>query len=96
MQKLLSLLFSIPSKVWTFYVPILKSLAITGAASLLPLALEIVQTLAHSDKTGAQKREAAFRALRTAALERGVDATESLLRWTVESAVQRMKADEQI
>lgn len=96
MKKLLSLLFSIPSKVWTFYAPILKSLAVTGAASLLPIALEIVRTLAHSDKTGAQKREAAFRALRSAALQQGVDATESLLRWTVESAVQRMKADEQI
>lgn len=94
MKKLLTILFAVPSRVWAFYAPLLRNLVITGAASLLPVALEIVRALAHTDKTGAQKREEAFRALRSAALKQGVDATESLLRWTVESAVQHMKANE--
>jgi hypothetical protein len=94
MKKLLTLLFAIPSKVWEFYAPLLRNLAITGAAVLLPPALEIVRALAHTNKTGAQKREEAFRALKSVALKQGVEVTESLLRWTVESAVQHMKTRE--
>jgi predicted GIY-YIG superfamily endonuclease len=56
--------------------------------------LEIVQSLASTDKTGAEKREAAVKKLTAAAKKQGVSASESLIRFTVESAVQRHKLEQ--
>ena len=64
---------------------------VSSASALLPIALEIVRSLAQTDKSGAQKRDDALSALKAAAIRQGIDASESLLRFTVESAVQRMK-----
>jgi hypothetical protein len=50
--------------------------------------------LADSSKTGSQKREAAVKKLTQAALRNGIDASESLIRFTIESAVQRVKVEE--
>ena len=93
MKAFFAKLLGITNSIWNFYAPLLRSLAITGAGLLLPIALEIVRSLAASDKSGAEKREAAVAALKTAALKQGVAATESLLRFTVESAVQRMRLE---
>lgn len=92
MKSFLAKLAGIPSIVWSFYAPILKQLLIEGAASLLPLALEIVEALADSKKTGAQKRELAVKKLTQVAVRNGIDASESLIRFTVESAVQKLKS----
>jgi len=94
MKSFLAKLAGIPSIIWNFYAPILKHLIAEGVASLLPLALDIVRELATSDKTGAQKREAAVKKLTSAAIRNGIDATESLIRFTVESAVQKIKSEE--
>jgi|GEM_PF-6068753 len=91
MKTLFTKLMGITSGVWAFYAPILRSLVVSSAAALLPIALEIVRSLAQSDKTGAQKRDEAISTLREAALKQGIEASESLIRWTVESAVQRIK-----
>lgn len=93
MKSLLAKLAGIPSIIWNFYAPILKQIIVEGAASLLPLALDIVRELAEADKTGAQKREAAVKALTKAAIRNGIDASESLIRFTVESAVQKVKSE---
>lgn len=87
------MLLGIPSKIWNFYAPILKELLVTGISALLPLALEIVRELADTSKTGAQKREAAVKKLTKTAIDQGIVASESLIRFTVESAVQKMKAE---
>ena len=91
MKSLLAKLAGIPSLIWNFYAPILKQLIAEGASSLLPLALDIVRELADTDKTGSQKREAAVKKLTNAAVRNGIDASESLIRFTIESAVQKLK-----
>lgn len=94
MKSLFATLLGIPSKIWVFYAPILRQLFVDAASSLLPLALDIVRELADSSKTGSQKREAAVKKLTQAALRNGIDASESLIRFTIESAVQRVKVEE--
>ena len=91
MKSLLAKLAGIPSLIWNFYAPIFKQLIAEGASSLLPLALDIVRELADADKTGSQKREAAVKKLTNAAVRNGIDASESLIRFTIESAVQKLK-----
>lgn len=94
MKSFLATILGIPAKIWAFYGPILRELFVDAAASLLPLALDIVRELADSSKTGSQKREAAVKKLTSAALRNGIDASESLIRFTIESAVQRVKLED--
>lgn len=91
MKSLLAKLAGIPSLIWNFYAPILKQIIADGASALLPLALDIVRELADTNKTGSQKREAAVKRLTSAAVRNGIDASESLIRFTIESAVQKLK-----
>jgi vacuolar-type H+-ATPase subunit D/Vma8 len=94
MKALIAKLTGISTALLNFYLPILKQLLASGMAALLPYALEIVRSLAEVDKTGAQKREAAVKKLSMAASELGITATESLIRLTVESAVQKLKLED--
>jgi hypothetical protein len=94
MKSFFATLLGIPSKIWSFYAPILKELFVDAASSLLPLALDIVRELADTSKTGSQKREAAVKKLTSAAIRNGIDASESLIRFTIESAVQRVKIEQ--
>ena len=94
MKSFLAKLAGIPSLIWNFYAPILKQIIADGASALLPLALDIVRELADTSKTGSQKREAAVKKLTTAAVRNGIDASESLIRFTIESAVQKIKSEE--
>lgn len=92
MKNLLAKIMGIGASVWNFYAPILRSLFTSGASALLPVALEIVRSLADTTKSGEQKRENAVIKLRGKAVEMGISASEALIRFTVESAVQRMRA----
>ena len=94
MKSFLAKLAGIPSLIWNFYAPILKQIIVDGASALLPLALDIVRELADTSKTGSQKREAAVKKLTQAAVRNGIDASESLIRFTIESAVQKIKSEE--
>jgi len=94
MKSFFATLLGIPSKIWSFYAPILKELFVDAASSLLPLALDIVRELADTSKTGSQKRETAVKKLTSAAIRNGIDASESLIRFTIESAVQRVKIEQ--
>lgn len=93
MKSIIAKLLGLPKAILEFYTPIFREIVIVGAAELLPLALDIVRSLADSNRTGAQKREIAVRRLTKAATETGVSATESIIRYTVESAVLRMKQE---
>lgn len=95
MKTLFAKLSGISTALLNFYLPILKQLFASGLAAMLPIALEIVRSLADTDKTGSQKREAAVKKLTMAASELGINATESLIRLTIESAVQKLKLDEE-
>jgi hypothetical protein len=95
MKTILAKLTGLTTSLLNFYLPILRQLLASGMATLLPIALEIVRSLADTNKTGAQKREAAVKKLSSATQELGIVATESLIRLTIESAVQKLKLDEQ-
>ena len=94
MKNLLAKLMGIGASVWAFYAPILRSLFTSGASALLPVALDVVRSLADTSKTGEQKRESAVIKLRGQAVLMGVEASEALLRFTIESAVQRLRAND--
>lgn len=91
MKNFLAKLMGITSSLFNFYLPILQELVSTGLAALLPIALEVVTSLAATDKSGAEKRAEALNTLREEATKRGISASESLLRYTVEAAVQKLK-----
>lgn len=91
MKNLLAKLMGIGASVWNFYSPILRSLFITGTSALLPIALDVVRSLASLDKTGAEKREMAVQRLTAESVALGVSASEALIRFTIESAVQRLR-----
>lgn len=93
MKNLLAKLMGIGASVWNFYAPILRSLFVSGSSALLPVALEVVRSLADTAKTGEQKRESAVLKLRREATALGITASEALIRFTIESAVQRMRAE---
>lgn len=91
MKNLIAKILGISASVWNFYAPLLRALFVTGASALLPIALEVVRSLATTDKSGAEKREEAVGILKQAAVKQGLSVTESIIRFTVESAVQRMR-----
>jgi hypothetical protein len=91
MKNIIAKILGISASVWNFYAPLLKALFVTGASALLPIALEVVRNLAQTDKSGAEKREEAVSILKQAATRQGLSVTESIIRFTVESAVQRMR-----
>lgn len=95
MKTLLSKMLGLSRSVLDFYIPILRELVSTGISALLPVALEVVSSLATSSETGSKKREMAVEQLRSSAIKLGINASESLIRLTIESAVQRMKVTQQ-
>lgn len=94
MKTWIAKLLGLTSAVWNFFWPVLRELMASGAAALLPAALEIVRSLAKENLSGEQKFSAAVDRLRSQAVEYGIDAGVSVLRFAVESAVQKMKAEE--
>jgi hypothetical protein len=91
MKSFFAKIWGITSNVFNFFLPVLREIASSSVAALLPIALEIVRSLAETNKTGAEKREAAVKKLTATAKKQGVSASESLIRFTIESAVQRYK-----
>jgi hypothetical protein len=90
-KTFLAKIMGVGSAVWNFYGPILRNLFVTGTSALLPLALDIVRELAATEKSSAEKRDTAIARLKTEATAVGINATESLIRFTIESAVQRIR-----
>jgi hypothetical protein len=94
MKNLFAKLMGISSSLLNFYLPIFRELFTSGLAALLPIALDIVREVGASDKSSSEKRNFALGRLRDEAQRIGVNASESLLRYTIESAVQRLKLTE--
>jgi hypothetical protein len=93
MKTILAKLMGLSRSLLEFYLPIFRELMISGMDSLLPLALEIVASLAEEKGTGAKKREEAVLQLQDVARNLGIRASESLVRLTIESAVSRLKTE---
>ena len=73
-------------------LPILEDQTAKLLAALLPIAMDVVTSLADSGKTGAEKRAAAVDAIKAQAIHAGVDATASAVNLAVELAVQKLSA----
>ena len=90
---LLKLLFSLggPAKaVLAFLLPILADNSAKLLAALLPIALDVVTSLADSSKSGSEKRAAAVDAIKAQAIATGINATTSAVNLAVELAVQKL------
>jgi len=90
---LLKLLFSLggPAKaILAFLLPILEDNSAKLLAELLPIALDVVTSLADSPKTGEQKRAAAVDAIKAQAIQTGIAATTTAVNAAVELAVLRL------
>ena len=74
----------------SFLLPILATGTAELLAALLPIALDVVTSLADSGKTGAEKRAAAVDAIMAQALQAGIKATASAVNIAVELAVQKL------
>jgi hypothetical protein len=93
MKSFFAKLVGIPTAIWNFYYPLLKQLFSSSVEELLPIALSVVAALATTALTGSEKREEAVKQLASAAILKSIAVSESLIRFTIESAVQRLKMD---
>jgi hypothetical protein len=92
MKTLLARLLGITSTVLDFLLPTMRALLATGLAALLPLALEIVRSLASKqDMTGSQKFQHAVSALKAEAVAQGINASTNLLETAVKAAVEKLR-----
>ena len=92
MKTLLAKLLGISTSVLNFFLPIFKQAVATGVSRLLPIALEIVTELATGQLSSDAKKAEAVKSLEQAAIKEGITASASIINWTVETAVQNMKA----
>jgi len=91
MNSLLAKLTRVASAIWNFYLPLFRSESARTLAALLPLAVAVVHEMAKANMPSAGKRETAVEILKNEALVRGIEAAESLIRYSIESAVFAMK-----
>jgi hypothetical protein len=95
MKTLLAKLLGITTGILAFFLPVLRELLATGIATLLPLALDIVRDLNTQNIPSSAKRAEAIKLLTAAAIRHGLVASESLIRLALETAVTRLKAQDQ-
>ena len=88
--KILGWLSGASKTVFIFVLPILEDEMAQLLAALLPIAMDVVSSLADSPKTGAEKRAAAVDAIKAQAIHAGVEATASAVNLAVELAVQKL------
>jgi len=88
--KILGWLSGSTKVVFQFLLPILEDNSAKLLAALLPIALDVVTSLADSSKTGEQKRAAAVDAIKAQAIQTGINATTSAVNLAVELVVQKL------
>jgi len=77
--------------VLAFILPILADSTARLLTALLPIALEVVASLADSDKSGEEKRAEAVDRIRAAAISAGIQASASAVNLALELAVAKLK-----
>lgn len=89
--KILIRLTGASKQLLELILPILRDSAAQLLASLAPIAIEVVKSLADSPHSGAQKREAALAEIQTRAVSAGIKASASAVNLAIELAVQNLK-----
>lgn len=84
-------LMSFGKKTATFMDPFIKLLIKSGGEVLMEIALEAVKTMATTQMTNADKREAAVKQIMIMAQEKGLQAGENAIRGTLEMALAKLK-----
>lgn len=79
-------------KLFNFLAPILASNAAALLETLAPIALEAVASAAVSGKSGADKRQEAFDAIKAAAIAQGVKAGADVINTSIELALLNLRA----
>jgi hypothetical protein len=80
------------SKIWTLIKPVITLLLSSVVSQALPMALEIVESLATKDLTNTEKRNEAFKQISDKLAEDGHTLTTSVINLVIECAVQALKA----
>jgi len=93
MKTLLLKLLGISRPLLDFFMPLLTRQIGASLSRLLPIALEIVTELAtRVNMTNAERRGAAVHWLTSEIKVEGIAATNSLINFAIEAAVQKMKS----
>ena len=85
--KTLSLLTGASKSVLEFIIPILKDSTANILKALLPIAVEVVSSLADSSASGDEKRKIAGEKIKQAAISEGVDASSRAINLAIELAL---------
>jgi hypothetical protein len=85
-------LAEISGSVLKFLMPIGREIAKSGGKLLIEIAVASVTTLATTDLTNEEKRDAAFKEITENAKAKGIEAGENAIRASIEIAVAQLKA----
>jgi hypothetical protein len=92
-KKILGWLTGTSKTVIEFIGPILQRSVSDILSKILPIALEVVSSLAtDDDKTGAQKRHDAFKKIKHIAVQEGIDAGNQTINLAIELALSRLRS----
>jgi hypothetical protein len=92
-KKILGWLTGTSKTVLEFISPILQRSVSDILSKILPIALEVVKSLAADDaKTGAQKRNDAFKKIKSIAVQEGIDAGNQTINLAIELALSRLRS----
>ena len=88
--KALSLLTGASKSVLEFIIPILRDSTANILKALLPIAVEVVSSLADSSASGDEKRKIAGEQIKQAAIKEGVDASSRAINLAIELALAKI------
>lgn len=92
-KKILGWFTGTSKTVLEFIAPILQRSVSELLANLLPIALEVVTSLATDDKkTGTQKRNDAFKKIKDISVKQGIDAGNQTINLAIELALSKLKS----
>lgn len=92
-KKILGWFTGTSKTVLEFIGPILQRSVSELLANLLPIALEVVTSLATDDKkTGTQKRNDAFKKIKDISVKQGIDAGNQTINLAIELALSKLKS----
>jgi len=77
--------------VLSFILPILADSTARLLANLLPIALDVVASLAESNKSGSEKRAIAVDQIRTLAISEGIAVTARAVNLSIELALAKLE-----
>lgn len=88
--KAISAITGASKSVIEFIIPILRDSASSLLKELLPIALDVVESLITSDKNGDEKRKIAAEKIKDAAVREGINASNRAVNLAIELALAKL------